>query len=222
MNRKVLTEIPISEIRIVNPRTRSKIRFKAIVSSIETVGLKKPITVTKRAPSEDGTQYDLVCGQGRIEAFRLLGQSTIPASVIDASKEDQYVMSLVENIARRPPSSKDLLKEIVGLRGRGYDAKVIATKIGRDADFVASIIRLVDRNETALIEAVEANRLPISVALLISSADYPGIQRALSEAYESGALRGARFKDAKRIIAKHTANRRESGQPKPARAASDG
>jgi len=58
--------------------------------------------------AEDGTQHDLVCGQGRIEAFPALNQPAIPASVINASCEDQYLMSLVENIARQPPTRKDL------------------------------------------------------------------------------------------------------------------
>jgi ParB family chromosome partitioning protein len=213
MRRKALCDIPISEIRIVNPRTRSKPRFQAIVSSIETVGLKKPITVTKRPIAEDGTQYDLVCGQGRIEAFLALGQVTIPANVIEASQEDQFIMSLVENIARRPPSNKDLLREVISLKERGYGAREIAEKLGRDVDYISSISHLIDRNEAFLVEAVEANRIPVSIALLIATADDPGVQSALSQAYESGALRGARFKEAKRIIANYSAKRLESGQP---------
>jgi ParB family chromosome partitioning protein len=213
MKRKELCDVPISEIRIANPRTRSKPRFQAIVSSIETVGLKKPITVTKRQTAEDGTQYDLVCGQGRVEAFMALGQVTIPATVIDASREDQYVMSLVENIARRPPSNKALLREIISLKDRGYGSREIATKLGRDVGYVASIMHLVDRNEAFLVEAVEADRIPVTIALLIASADDPGVQNALSQAYESGSLRGARFKEAKRIIADYSAKRLESGQP---------
>jgi ParB family chromosome partitioning protein len=213
MKRKSLSDVPISEIRIANPRTRSKLRFQAIVSSIEAVGLKKPITVTKRPMAEDGTQYDLVCGQGRIEAFMALGQVTIPATVIEASREDQYVMSLVENIARRPPSNKDLFREIMSLNERGYGAREIAAKLGRDVDYVSSIIHLVERDESFLVEAVEANRIPVTIALLIASADDPGVQSALSQAYESGALRGARFKEAKRIIANYSAKRLESGQP---------
>lgn len=100
---KVLCDIPISEIRVINPRTRSKKRFEAVLNSIAKVGLKKPITVAQRPSSEDGPRYDLICGQGRLEAFLMLGQATIPANVIDVPREDQFVMSLVENIARRPP-----------------------------------------------------------------------------------------------------------------------
>jgi ParB family transcriptional regulator, chromosome partitioning protein len=207
MKRKELSDIAISEIRVVNPRTRNKMHFEEVVNSIAAVGLKKPITVAKRDTSEDGTQYDLVCGQGRFEAFLALGQTTIPANVIEASREDQFVMSLVENIARRPPSSKDLLREVVCLRDRGYKAPEIASKLGREVGYIAAIGRLIDRDQAALVEAVEENRIPLSIALLIGTAEGAEIQQALSQAYESGELRGARLQDAKRIIAEHGAKR---------------
>ena len=46
-------------------------------------------------------RYDLVCGEGRLEAFRMLDETEIPAVVIDAAEADCLVMSLVENLARR-------------------------------------------------------------------------------------------------------------------------
>ena len=65
--------IPLDRITIVNPRTRNKRVFKEIVDNIAQVGLKRPITVTRRMEA-DGPFYDLVCGQGRLEAYRALGQ----------------------------------------------------------------------------------------------------------------------------------------------------
>lgn len=198
---KALCDVPTSDIRIVNPRTRSKQRFDAVLSSIAKVGLKKPITVVRRLGNEEGPRYDLVCGQGRLEAFLKLGQKTIPANVIDASGEDQFVMSLVENIARRPPSNKELFREVLNLKTRGYDTREIAVKIGRDASEVSAIAHLIDLDEADLVAAVEGNRIPLSIALTISRAEGPEIQRALSDAYESGELRGKRFKHAKSLIA---------------------
>ena len=63
--------IPIDLIDVVNPRTRNKKVFREITESIAQVGLKKPITVSRRQHA-DGDRYDLVCGQGRLEAFALL------------------------------------------------------------------------------------------------------------------------------------------------------
>ena len=103
MNKSEIEHIPIAEIRVVNPRTRNKTKFQEIVASIAEVGLKKPITVSRRELDSDGTRYDLVCGQGRMEACRALGETTIPAVLSDASREERLLMSLVENIARRHP-----------------------------------------------------------------------------------------------------------------------
>jgi ParB family chromosome partitioning protein len=40
-----IEQIPIKEIRIVNPRSRNRVTFQGIVNNIANVGLKKPITV---------------------------------------------------------------------------------------------------------------------------------------------------------------------------------
>ncbi len=66
--------IPLSQIRLLNPRARSKAKFSEIVSNIAAVGLKKPITVAPRA-EEPGT-YDLVCGQGRPRSIPVSPAST--------------------------------------------------------------------------------------------------------------------------------------------------
>ena len=93
--------IPIDQISILNPRTRNKMVFQSIVSNISNVGLKRPVKVARRSEPANGKAYDLVCGQGRLEAFVALGQKEIPAIVVDASREECFLMSLVENIARR-------------------------------------------------------------------------------------------------------------------------
>jgi ParB family chromosome partitioning protein len=41
----------------------------------------------------DGKSYDLVCGQGRLEAFVALGQTEIPAIIKDASREECFLMA---------------------------------------------------------------------------------------------------------------------------------
>jgi ParB family transcriptional regulator, chromosome partitioning protein len=63
--------IPIERITVINPRLRNKRLFKEIIANIAEVGLKKPVTVTRR-DAPDGPRYDLVCGQGRVEAYTAL------------------------------------------------------------------------------------------------------------------------------------------------------
>jgi ParB family chromosome partitioning protein len=212
VNQKEIVDIPIGEIRIANPRSRNKIKFQLLVSSIQAVGLKKPITVSRREPSVDGTCYDLVCGQGRIEAYLAIGNLTIPAIIIDASREDQFLMSLVENIARRPPSNRDLVREVRSLRDRNYKPDEIARKLGLDRPYIQGIIHLVEHGEGMLIEAVEGGRLPIRLAVQIAKGTDHEMQLALSEAYEKGDLRGTKLLTAKRIIARRIAKQHQIGK----------
>lgn len=128
-----ITMIPIASVEVLNPRGRNRKIFDELVESIAAVGLKRPITV-RRSPKGDG--YELVCGQGRMEAFKKLGQTEIPAMIIEATREECFVMSLVENMARRNLSPLDLIREVGALRDRGYNHSEIARKIGLSPEYV--------------------------------------------------------------------------------------
>ena len=218
MKEQLIERIPIAQIHIANPRRRSRTKWQMLVANIREVGLKKPITVVRRnEPDPNGIQFDLVCGQGRIEALVALGETTIPAVITEASREDQFLMSLVENIARRPPSNRDILREVRSLRERGYCAADIAKKIGMERMYVTGIVHLVDHQELALVEAVEAGRLPITVAVQIASGKDAEISEALSEAYATGQLRGTKLTAARRLIARRIEKRQREGKAEEVR-----
>jgi ParB family chromosome partitioning protein len=191
--------IPITRITVINPRVRNQRIFKEIVDSIAEVGLKKPITVT-RNDDANGPRYDLVCGQGRLEAFQALGQSEIPALVIEADAQERMVKSLVENCARRLHQAIDLLHDIGGMKRRGYTETEIAKKTGLSIDYVRGVVRLLEKGELRLLRAVESGQIPVSVAVEIAEADDVGIQDALQQAYEKNLLRGRKLMIAKRLV----------------------
>jgi ParB family chromosome partitioning protein len=204
--------IPIDQINVLNPRSRNKVVFQSIVSNISNLGLKRPITVARRTEPADGKFYDLVCGQGRLEAFAALGQAEIPAIVKEASKEECFLMSLVENIARRQLRPLELLREISSLKSRGYSTTEIANKIDVHKSYVTGISHLLKDGEERLISAVETGRIPLSVAMQIANTDEDGIQRALCQAYEDKTLRGRKLLAVRRIIEARTANGKSSNQ----------
>jgi len=191
--------IPIDLITVTNPRVRSNRIFKEITANIAELGLKRPITVTRR-DHPDGLRYDLVCGQGRLEAYLALGQREIPAIVVEANGEDCLIMSLVENLARRQRRAIDLLHDIEGLKQRGYQESEIAEKTALSVEYVRSVIRLLERSEHRLLRAVEAGQIPVSVAVMIAEADDSDVQQVLQDAYESKMLRGRKLLAAKRLI----------------------
>jgi ParB family chromosome partitioning protein len=191
--------IPIGLVAVVNPRVRSKRIFKEIVANIAELGLKRPVTVARRE-HPNGPRYELVCGQGRLEAYRALGQREIPALIVDADAEDCLIMSLVENCARRHHRAIDLLHDIEGLKHRGYSQAEIARKTDLTVEYVRGVIRLLEKGEHRLLRAVECGQIPVSMAIEIAEADDVGVQRALQQAYEKNLLRGRKLLIAKRVI----------------------
>jgi ParB family chromosome partitioning protein len=213
MNTQEIINVPIAEIFVANPRVRNHKKWLEIVGSISAVGLKRPITVSRRhQPTSDGKHFDLICGQGRIEAFVELGETTIPAIVTEQSREDQFLMSLVENLARPQPSNRGIFREVKVLRARGYSPEVIAGKLGTDRTFTYGLVNLIERGEESLVEHVEAGRLPISVAIEIARGNDDAVSIALSEAYQSGQLRGAKLRAVRTLVAGRGSQRKSKGK----------
>jgi ParB family chromosome partitioning protein len=196
----IVQMIPVEQINVLNPRDRDRRKFQEVVDSIANVGLKKPITVSRRTSRNGAESFNLVCGQGRLEAFLMLQQTEIPAFVIDLAKEDCFVMSLVENLARRHHSPLELLRDIGALGERGYDTVEIAEKTGLSSEYVRGILRLLHNGEERLLSAVERNQIPLTVALQIAKTSDGDMQNALTEAYERNELRGNRLHYARRIV----------------------
>ena len=194
--------LPIAQIEVLNTRERNGRAFSEIVTNIKTIGLKKPIVVTPRPKSDGADHYLLICGEGRLNAFRTLGETEIPALVVTATDEDAFIMSLSENIARRQRRPLELLAGVEELRARGYTAKQIATKTGLAQKYVQGILTLLQQGEQRLVEAVEKGGIPLNAALAIVGAgkDSAAVQAVLQDAYESGTLRGRRLIDARKLM----------------------
>ncbi len=199
MSRKKIEIIPIDKINVLNPRVRNQKMFQEIVANIEKVGLKRPITVTPCKSGAVGKDYDLICGQGRMEGFIALGQTEIPAVVIDATQAQAYIKSLVENLARRKHKPTELMEGIEILRKQGYDGTAIAQKTGLTQEYIDGIINLLENGEERLVAAVESGHMPISIAIRIADTSEDE-QIALQEIYETSELRGKKFLKLKSVL----------------------
>jgi ParB family chromosome partitioning protein len=209
--------VPIDKIRIINSRSRNKTKFLEIVENISKVGLKKPITVSRR-DGEDG--FDLVCGQGRLEAFVACGATEIPAMVVDIPLDERLLRSLVENLTRRTPSSIELVRELTTLKERGHTHAEIADLIGVSEKYVSQLVRLLENGEERLVAAVEHGEIPITAAIEISAYDDATMQRSLQDAYDSGKLRGRSLLKVRRLIEERRAHGKELGRSSPGRSKS--
>jgi ParB family chromosome partitioning protein len=194
--------ISAKRIRVLNPRTRNQKIFRELVENIASVGIKRPITVCVSGEDAQGCKYSLVCGQGRFEALMALGETEVPCIVVTASEADGYLISLVENLARRRHTNRELLSAINLLSERGYNCKQIGEKTALDPTYVGGVLLLLRQGEERLISGVEKGWLPMSIAIEISRASNADVQTALTDAYEAGTLKGEQMISVRRLIDK--------------------
>ena len=193
--------IAIDRIRILNPRHRDKGKFERVVQSIKNLGLKKPIKISRRNVKDgEDPGYDLVCGQGRIEACRALGFTHIQAIIVDVSKEDRLLMSLVENMARRYPAPMDLILEIERLKQQGYSNVAIGKKLDISDSQVGGLLALRSAGENRLLDAAIKGKVPLGVAIDIAKTDNREAQLGLLKAYENRQLNQTSIRVVKRLL----------------------
>ncbi len=93
-----MDEIEVSRI-VANPwqpRTRfDEEKLEELAASIKEIGVIQPLTVRK-----SGNQYQLIAGERRFRASKLVGLQKVPAYVRTADDETMLEMALVENIQR--------------------------------------------------------------------------------------------------------------------------
>lgn len=94
-----IIELDVDSIAInpFQPRTNfNEEALQELGSSIKELGVIQPITVRKL----DFNTYQLISGERRLRASKLIGLATIPAYIRIANDNESLVMALVENIQR--------------------------------------------------------------------------------------------------------------------------
>jgi ParB family chromosome partitioning protein len=91
-------DIEAIEVNPFQPRTNfNEETLKELASSIKELGVIQPITVRKL----EFNKYQLVSGERRFRASKLVGLDTIPAYIRIANDQESLEMALVENIQRQ-------------------------------------------------------------------------------------------------------------------------
>ena len=94
-----IVELDIEDIELntFQPRTNfNEETLRELASSIRELGVIQPITVRKLAFNK----YQLISGERRFRASKLIGSTTIPAYIRIANDQESLEMALVENIQR--------------------------------------------------------------------------------------------------------------------------
>jgi ParB family chromosome partitioning protein len=111
---------------------------KELADSIRSEGLMQPIVVRK---VKDG--YELIAGERRFRAFKLIGQKTITARIIDASDASSAVLALVENLQRADLNPIDEALGFASLmRDFNLTQDAVAERLGKPRATIANSVRL--------------------------------------------------------------------------------
>lgn len=134
---------------------------KELAASIQQHGLLHPIIVR---PVKDG--FEIVAGNRRFQACRILQWKYIPVKVKELSDRDAFGIQLIENIQRKtmnPIEEAGAYKKYTDEFGWGGVSE-IARIISRSEQYVSNRIQLL-RLPKEIIDQISQNRLKISHAL---------------------------------------------------------
>lgn len=108
-----------------------------LASSIRQHGLLQPITVR---PVERG--YQIVMGERRFRACRLLGFSHIDAFVLSSGPEESALLALIENLQRENLHYLEEAEAYAELLHQGMTQEALARRLGKSPSGVANKLRL--------------------------------------------------------------------------------
>lgn len=126
--------------------------LRQLAQSIKRYGILQPLLVTKiEKESTRGIRvaYQLIAGERRLRAAKLIGLPHVPVIVKDvaqaASSRQSLEMALIENLQRENLNPIESAKAYLRLRKEfGFSTEEIASKIGKSEPVVENMIRLLN------------------------------------------------------------------------------
>lgn len=128
--------------------------LRELATSIEQNGLVQPIVV--RAV---GDRYEIIAGERRFRAFKLLERAEIPAIVADVDDKTAAKYSLIENLQREDLTPCEEARAIKSLiEEYGLTQEEAAAQIGKSRSAVANSMRLLELPDEVL-DLIECGEL---------------------------------------------------------------
>jgi ParB family chromosome partitioning protein len=137
-----LKEIAVDKIKIA-PRQPRQIfdpeKLAELAESIKELGVIQPVVVR---PDQDGG-YELIAGERRWRACKMLGHKTIPVVIKDYHDLEATAVALIENIQRENlnPLEEALAYQQL-MEEFNLTQEEVSERVGKSRPFVANMIRL--------------------------------------------------------------------------------
>lgn len=131
------------DVILPNPR-QPRVRFdyeelEGLATSIRTSGMLQPINVR----ALDDGKFELISGERRLRAARMVGMSRIPCVVMNVSDEQSALFALIENVQRQ---NLDFFEEAVAIESLltvfGMTRDELSKKLGKSASALSNKLRL--------------------------------------------------------------------------------
>jgi ParB family transcriptional regulator, chromosome partitioning protein len=122
-------------------------RLAELAESIRVRGVLQPIVVRPLA----GGSFELVAGERRLRAAKMVELETIPALVRDTDDWERLDLALAENMARQDLNPVDAARACATLvDDLGLTKEEVGRRVGRSRVAISNLIRLLDLPEEAL------------------------------------------------------------------------
>lgn len=148
-----------------------------LARSIRENGILQPITVRKR----EDKKYELVSGERRLRAARLVGMVKIPSIVINIDDKNSAMFSIIENLQRQSLNFFEEAEAIEKLVGEyAMSREEVAQKLGLAPSTVSNKLRILRLPEEMRFELARAGLTESHARALLMLEDDNQRARALS------------------------------------------
>ncbi len=137
-----IAEVPLAQIEInpFQPRAEfDKQKLSELAESIRTHGIIQPITLRRLSLQK----YQLIAGERRLKAVKMVGLESIPAFIRTANDEQMLEMALIENIQREDLNAIEIsitYKRLMEECRLTQDA--LGQKVGKERSTINNYLRL--------------------------------------------------------------------------------
>lgn len=151
--------------------------LKELADSIESQGLHQPIIVRPIENSNDlNIKYEIVAGERRWRAHKLLGVPSIQAIVKNYTDQSSIEAAITENLQRKDLTAYEeatSFKQFMDILN--LNTQQIATRLGKSRSYIANTVRILKLPEQVL-NLVADNKLDKWHCLHLLNAPTPEIQ----------------------------------------------
>ncbi|MFA5076231.1 MAG: ParB/RepB/Spo0J family partition protein [Patescibacteria group bacterium] len=166
--------LPVEKISVNPHQPRQEFGHSALeelINSIKEHGILQPLIVT-----QEGAGYELIAGERRLRAAKVLTLATVPAIVRQASESQKLELAIIENVQRQDLNP---IEEAVAyqrlLDEFSLTQEEVAQKVSKSRAAVANTLRLLDL-PAEVQEAISQEKISEGHAKVLAGIEDPNEQ----------------------------------------------